>query len=791
MCALNKYCQSLELDKILSMLSENCGCDDSKNIAKNLTPSNDFEEVRLLMKNTSDAYAMSITCGYPSVRGIINIKEKVKLAEVGASLSLKELLDIAVTLKTVASVYNYRISSEIQDDSLSDYFDSLTPLPDLESLICDSIISEEEIADTASAELREIRRKIRINESKIRDQLDKIVSSPETSKYLQERLVTQRNGRFVVPVKAEYRNDVKGMVHDASSSGATIFIEPASVVEANNEIKILKSKERDEINRIISAISAAVGRYSREIIDNYDSLVKIDVIFAKVRLASKMHAIAPELNKNGIVKLINARHPLIDPAKAVPISIEIGKDFDTVVVTGPNTGGKTVTLKTVGLFALMAACGLMIPASDGSSVAVFDSVFSDIGDEQSIEQSLSTFSAHITNIIEILGKANENSLVLLDELGAGTDPVEGAALAVAIIEKLRIFGAKIIASTHYAEIKMFALQTSGVENACCEFDIASLKPTYKLLIGAPGKSNAFAISKRLGMSEDIVKRAGELISNENTRFEDVVSKLEESRQSAEIELEKARDNRIRSENTKKELENMKRELEKEKEKEIERVKAESRRIIETLNAESSRILDELEEIKKAKDSADFSEKVNRARSQMKNNVNALYEISDPIEKKQSSYTLPRPLKSGDSVFISSFGKEGVVIEPPDPSGFALVQAGIIKTKVSVDELRLIDKKKVSYQGSVTKNITSSADRNIRTELDLRGKDSEEAIMDMEAYLDECILLGIRHVTLIHGKGSGVLRSVVRQKLKNNKAVKSYRSGVFGEGEDGVTIVELK
>lgn len=792
MSYVNKYCKILELDKVLSALADCCSCADGKNAALELVPSNDLSEVRQLLSYTSDASVMIDNFGYPSVRGIKNIISKVKLAEVGSSLSLGELLEVAFVLKTVSSVYNYKISTGDTDSSLTPLFDSLFPLPDLETLISDSILSEDELADTASDDLKEIRRSIKRNESKIRDQLDKIISSSSTSKYLQEHLITMRDGRFVVPVKSEYRNEIKGMVHDTSASGATLFIEPAAVVDANNEIRILKAKEREEMNRIIAAISSEVGRNCEVICENYSALVQIDLIFAKVKLASKMKASVPSLNKNGEVKLLKARHPLIDPAKIVPINIEIGFSFDTIVVTGPNTGGKTVTLKTVGLLSLMAACGLMIPAADGSSIAIFDNIFADIGDEQSIEQSLSTFSSHIKNIIEILRDATPNSLVLLDELGAGTDPVEGAALAVSIIEKLRLIGAKIIATTHYPEIKMFALQTPGVENACCEFDVASLKPTYKLLIGVPGRSNAFAISKRLGISDDIISRAGDLVSKENSRFEEVVSNLEESRQSIEKELEKTRLDRIEAERSRKEIDDFRRNLENEKNKEIERAKMQARRIIETVNEESRKILDELEKIRKAKDNPDFSDRVKRAKSQMKNNINALYDVSDPIsERKSSAYSLPRPLVSGDSVFINNIGREGVVITPPDSSGYVFVQAGIIKTKVKIDELRLVEKKKVSYTGSVSKNITSNSERKAQSELDLRGQTTEEAIMEMETYLDNCILLGIRLVTIIHGKGTGALRSAVRQKLKHNNAVKSFRSGVFGEGEDGVTVVELK
>ena len=793
---MEKHCRILELDKVLALLAECCGCPQSKQRALEICPTDDYQTAVERMKLTYDASELATKYGSPSVYGIKDMTASVRRAQVGSSLSLGELLDIGRVLKAIRGVVEYRESCENTQTVLDEMFDSLTPNPELESLIFDSILSEEELADTASAELRDIRRKIRNTEVKIRDQLDKLVRSPATSKYLQEQLVTMRDGRFVVPVKSEYRSEIKGMVHDTSASGATFFIEPASVVEANNEIRILQAREREEINRIIAAMSARVGTFAPYFCESYEMLVRLDLCFAKAKLARKMRAEAPQLTKKGGICLRQARHPLIDSAKIVANDIEVGGEYDTLVVTGPNTGGKTVTIKTAGLLTLMASCGLMIPAMSTSSVCVCDAVFADIGDEQSIEQSLSTFSSHITNIIKILEDVTPNSLVLLDELGAGTDPVEGAALAIAIIERLRKIGCRTIATTHYAEIKMFALQTPGVENASCEFDVASLKPTYRLLTGVPGRSNAFAISQRLGMSDDIIARASELISNEDARFEDVVDKLEESRQELEKQLAELQADRIAAQKNLREAEETRRRIEAEKNREVEQAKAESRRIIERVNYQAQQLLDEIDEIKKQKNSENFAELAARARAQVKSGVNSMYESADPIEEKKQTYVLPRKLVSGDSVLINSLNREGIVVSPPDNSGVAVVQAGIMKMKVPVDDLRLVEKKKVTYNGKapaggVSKKVTSAAERSASTEIDLRGMTTEEALMDLDAFIDNCMLSGIQLITIIHGKGTGALRAAIQKHLRAHKSVRTFRLGVFGEGESGVTIAELK
>ena len=603
-----------------------------------------------------------------------------------------------------------------------------------------------------------------------------------------------RDGRYCVPVKAEYRNEIKGMVHDTSGSGATIFIEPAGVVDENNETRVLKAKEQQEIQRILHDLSCDIGNHAETFIEDYSAIVELDLYFAKARLASKMNASVPNLSDDGKVRLSKARHPLIDRNKIVPIDIALGYDYDVLVITGPNTGGKTVALKTVGLLTLMAMCGMMIPAGESSSVSVFENVFADIGDEQSIEQSLSTFSSHINNTIKILEKTDDRSLVLLDELGAGTDPIEGAALAVAIIERLKLYGAKVAATTHYAEIKMYALQTPRVENACCEFNVETLSPTYRLLVGVPGKSNAFAITEHLGMDTSVVDRARELVSAENANFEDVVEKLEKSRQELEKEHEKAENYRKETERIRLEIAKEKEEMERNREKELEAARISAKRLVEQVRAEAQKLIDEITETQKAADAESSADMIARARAQMKTGIGRIQDIADPIASKNSGYKLPRNLVRGDTVRINGMSKDGTLVGLPDGAGYCLVQTGIVKSKVHISELRLVEnktKKNTLGGGSVTKNIESASRRKAASEVDLRGMDVEQGLLEMDRFIDECVLLNLNTVSVIHGKGTGVLRAAVHQALKKNKAVKSFRLGVYGEGETGVTIVELK
>ncbi|MFR3552494.1 MAG: endonuclease MutS2 [Negativibacillus sp.] len=796
-----RYFHTLELDKVLAKLADQANCDDSKRMALSLTPSDDFSTVQLLMKKTSDAYMLSARYTSPSLHKLKNCEMALRKAEKGSNLSLRELMDVSSVLHNIRSVKDWRKRCEGESTSLDPLFEVLTPNRELENTIDNAVLSEEELADSASAELASLRRKINQAKLRVRERLDQLIKSPTQSKYLQEALVTQRDGRFVVPVKSEYRSEIKGLVHDTSSSGATLFIEPMAVVEANNEIRVLQAKEKQEVDRIIMELSVKVGEFAESIIYSYRSLVEIDLYFAKASLAYKMKATVPNILQTGEIDLKRARHPLIDPEKVVPIDVNLGKDFNTLVITGPNTGGKTVTLKTMGLLTLMAMCGLMLPVAENSSISVYKKVLVDIGDEQSIEQSLSTFSAHMTNIVSIIEEADSDSLVLIDELGSGTDPVEGAALAISIMERLAMYGAKVGATTHYAEIKEYALQTPGVCNASCEFDVETLKPTYRLLIGIPGKSNAFAISQRLGLPEEIIEAAKRNISAEKTRFEDVLSQLDQTRQ--ELEKEKEEVDRLRAEQleSKRNLEQFKQKTYKQMDRELQNAQEKANRIVSSVKAESEKLLQELDDIRRQKESEEFSKLVQGAKSSYRSNINRLEDTANPvIGRVKEEYTPPRPFKKGDLVLITQLNEEGVLLSDPDNAGNVQVQAGIIKTKVPVSDLRLVDKKrrrqlnrmeKKSNGGGVTRTLTDKSQRSASSEIDLRGQTIEEGIMMVDQYIDSCLLMGIKTITIIHGKGTGALRNAIQQHLKNHKAVRSFRLGVYGEGENGVTIAELK
>lgn len=796
-----RYFHTLELDKVLAKLADQANCDDSKRMALSLTPSDDFSTVQLLMKKTSDAYMLSARYTSPSLHKLKNCEMALRKAEKGSNLSLRELMDVSSVLHNIRSVKDWRKRCEGESTSLDPLFEVLTPNRELENTIDNAVLSEEELADSASAELASLRRKINQAKLRVRERLDQLIKSPTQSKYLQEALVTQRDGRFVVPVKSEYRSEIKGLVHDTSSSGATLFIEPMAVVEANNEIRVLQAKEKQEVDRIIMELSVKVGEFAESIIYSYRSLVEIDLYFAKASLAYKMKATVPNILQTGEIDLKRARHPLIDPEKVVPIDVNLGKDFNTLVITGPNTGGKTVTLKTLGLLTLMAMCGLMLPVAENSSISVYKKVLVDIGDEQSIEQSLSTFSAHMTNIVSIIEEADSDSLVLIDELGSGTDPVEGAALAISIMERFAMYGAKVGATTHYAEIKEYALQTPGVCNASCEFDVETLKPTYRLLIGIPGKSNAFAISQRLGLPEEIIEAAKRNISAEKTRFEDVLSQLDQTRQ--ELEKEKEEVDRLRAEQleSKRNLEQFKQKTYKQMDRELQNAQEKANRIVSSVKAESEKLLQELDDIRRQKESEEFSRLVQGAKSSYRSNINRLEDTANPvIGRVKEEYTPPRPFKKGDLVLITQLNEEGVLLSDPDNAGNVQVQAGIIKTKVPVSDLRLVDKKrrrqlnrmeKKSNGGGVTRTLTDKSQRSASSEIDLRGQTIEEGIMMVDQYIDSCLLMGIKTITIIHGKGTGALRNAIQQHLKNHKAVRSFRLGVYGEGENGVTIAELK
>lgn len=787
---MNRHYKTLELDKILDRLAGQTSIDDSRQMALELEPQFDLKKVEVLLAQTDDAVMLSGRFGAPSFGGAKNCSGHLRRAQAGGCLTAGELLTVAQTLRIIRTVKVWHSRFANVETSLDGFFSGLVSNKFLEEKITSAIISEDEISDKASPALSDIRRKIRTASSKAREVLDKIVHSSTYIKYLQDTIVTQRDGRYVVPVRSECRNNVPGLVHDTSSSGATVFIEPMGVVQANNDIKMLKAKEQEEIERILFELSANAGDFADSIVRSYANLAELNLIFAKANLAYSMRASKPIMNDRGVIDIKQARHPLISKDAVVPVDIVLGKSFDTLVVTGPNTGGKTVTLKTLGLLTLMAMCGLLVPCADNSELSVFRRVLVDIGDEQSIEQSLSTFSAHMTNIIQIIKLANAGSLCLIDELGAGTDPVEGAALAIAILEKLRSKHSKIASTTHYAELKEFALRTDGVENGCCEFDVATLKPTYRLLIGVPGKSNAFAISKRLGMENEIVERARQLVSNESRQFEDVVEKLEKRRQSLEKQLENANRLTAKANTEKQKAENEIQKAKQKAEREIEKAKQEAQRIISQIRAQADAVTAELEKARKEKDMSV------QARTQLKREIDKMEAHADPIKAKNTpdeEYKLPRPLKVGDTVLIYDIDKNATVLAPPNKDGLVLVQAGIIKTRVDVKNLRLLKSqiKPAQSRFPSTRNVPSKMDVRPETEVDVRGETGFDAVNIVDKAIDNAVLAGINKMTIIHGKGTGVLRREINQYLKTNKAVKSHRLGVFGEGEDGVTIVELK
>ena len=789
---------ALELDKILDMLAGETCCADAAHIARSLRPQTELPLVQRLVEETDDACRLMAGFGTPSFGQLSNVTNPLRRAEAGAALMPGELLRVAETLRVIRSLREWRAHCEGVSTCLDDRFSALAANKYLEERIAGVVISEEEIADTASPALADIRRKMRAASARVREQLDRMVRSATYQKALQEPIVTIRGGRFVVPVKAEHRGEVAGLVHDTSASGATVFVEPMGAVEANNELKVLRSREQAEIERILQELSAEVGSFATAIIADYELVLELNVIFAKGQLAYKMKAIRPRLTADGHTVLHKARHPLIDAKKIVPVDVELGGGFDTLVITGPNTGGKTVTLKTLGLLTVMTMCGLLPPVSDDSQIAVCDRVLVDIGDEQSIEQSLSTFSSHMVNVIRILEQADARSLVLLDELGAGTDPVEGAALAIAILERLRQQGARIGATTHYAELKAYAIHTPGVENASCEFDVASLRPTYRLLIGVPGRSNAFAITRRLGMDEALVEHAKSLISGDDRRLEDVVSSLDARRQELEQKLQAAEDDRLRTQRAAAAAEEKLGELEQRREKELENARQQARGIVEKARQQAQQLMDELDDLRRQKESADFAQKTQQAKSQLRSRLRRLDDAVDPVaQRDMGEYVLPRALQKGDRVLLQDMGLQATVTALPDDKGLVEVQAGAIRTRTPLQNLRLYESKRAEKKGRPAPalrtggGLTSRMERSAATDLDLRGMTVEEALLEVDRFLDNAVLCGLERVTLIHGKGTGALRAAVQQHLRGHKQVKGFRLGTYGEGETGVTVVELK
>lgn len=792
-----KYYKKLELDKILELLAEQTYSDACREKALKINPLKDGDKVRQELRKTDDAFTLSAKFGTPRFRQIKDISFSLKRSKSGSMLSFRELLDVADILRETGMLCDWYSQCESVENSLSEYFSELYPIKSLEQRITESIASEEEMSDAASPELASIRKRIIRQGQHIREQLDSMLKNKNTQKYLQENLVTMRDGRYVVPVKSEHKNDVPGLVHDTSATGQTFFIEPMSVVEANNEIRVLKAKEQAEIERITRELSEEVGANADSIANNFRLAQILELYFAKANLGAKMRAITPTVVDEPKVILNNARHPLLNPDTAVPISVEIGEKYDCLIITGPNTGGKTVAIKTVGLLTLMAMCGLMIPAGDGSVIGMFDGIYVDIGDEQSIEQSLSTFSSHMVNVVNILERADDRSLVLIDELGSGTDPVEGAALAVSILTTFKSYCCKVLATTHYQEVKMFALETEGVENASCEFDVETLKPTYRLIVGVPGKSNAFAISQRLGMPDTVISRAQELVSTENKRFEQIVDALEKSRQELEQLKESIAISERNAKMTEDELRKKLSDLEEQKEKELEKARQRSMSIIEETRMRSNILLNELEELKKLKDKEALRKGLSEAKGKVSGELNRMHDAANPVViRVTEDYVLPRPLKAGDTVMLADTKKEGSLLTVPNASGVCYVQVGMMRVKTTQKNLRLVDNKKKQQTpqrtgGTVKKQVTSNMNRRSGMELDIRGMMGDEGVLEVERFIDSSQLAGISQITIIHGKGTGALRAAVHQCLKTHPSVKSYRLGAYGEGEAGVTVVELK
>ena len=790
---MNKNHKTLELDLILEKLAAECSCDDAKDLARGLKPAGDMAEVEMLLQQTEDAFSLLARFGGPSFSGLKNVNNSLHRAAAGGSLNPKELLDIAYCLRALRTLDEWRNHSSGVKTSLDFFFEGITSNKYLETKILSCIVSEEEIADKASDTLFDIRKKIRSKENSIREKLDSLIHSSHYQQFLQEAIITQRNGRFVVPVKAECRGNVPGLVHDTSSTGATVFIEPASVVDANNDIKVLQGKERDEIMRILYELSAESGDFAESIKHSYESAIRLNLIFAKAHLAYKMKATKPILNNEGIICLKKARHPLIDPKKVVATDIALGDEYDTLVITGPNTGGKTVSLKTLGLLTLMTMCGLFIPVADMSRVSVFNNILVDIGDEQSIAQSLSTFSSHMVNIIDIMKKADDKSLILIDELGAGTDPVEGAALAVSIIEALREKGAIIAATTHYAELKAYALDTPGVTNGCCEFDTETLRPTYKLLIGVPGRSNAFAILKHLGMTQDVIDNAKAIVGSDNRDFEAVLEKLEASRHALEEERKIAEEMTERARKIEEKAQSEMDKIETLKARELDKAKREAQKLIDAAERKSSQFLLELDKLKKEQTSSNATEIARKTRRAVKAQMGEMDDLINPNELADNwdyDYKLPRNPIPGDRIVIKGIG-EGEVLEFKNNNVF--VKSGLLKTRVKLSDIMILDKPKkkpVKTQHNVYRT-SSRADADVKTEIDMRGETVDEALSELGLFIDRCVLNNIEEIRIIHGKGTGALRSAVTDYLKTHPNVSEYRLGRYGEGENGVTIAKLK
>lgn len=789
---------TLELPAVLEKIAQYAVSEGAKERIRAIRPYRYLEDIRISLTEITDALRLMASRSAPTFSGLADVTVQLRRVEIGGTLGFAELLRVAELLRCARATAEYGDPSNRRDGlktSLDHYFAAITTNKFLEDRITGAILSEEEMADTASSELASIRRQIRAANARVRDVLNRIITSQTYSKYLQESLITQRGGRFVVPVKAEFKGEISGLVHDVSSSGATIFVEPSQVVEANNEIKVLAAKEEKEIERILAELSAEVANFSGGIADDIRILTMLDAVFAKAQYSLATDSYAPQLSDGLVVDLKRARHPLLEQKTAVPIDINIGKTFNTLVITGPNTGGKTVALKTLGLLTLMVQCGLHIPAAEDSTVSLFTRIFADIGDEQSISQSLSTFSSHMSNIVGILEELDDRSLTLFDELGAGTDPTEGAALAMAIIEHVRSQGSLVAATTHYAELKMFAISTDGVENAACEFDVETLKPTYRLLIGVPGKSNAFAISKRLGLDERIIEEARKALSGESVRFEDVLTDLDRKRQTMERELALAARTRMETEKEKREVEKRESEIERQSEKTLEEARRQAQKILAEAKEASDAAFDELAQLKRQAAAEQFAIDVVGARAKMSRKINDAAARANPSAPRRAERK-PRTVHAGDLVAFGGAGTQAEVLTEPDKNGNVTLQAGIMTVTVKADTLTVLEedakREKVKFTPAKESTIyRSSVTRMASTTLDLRGMMSDEALIELERFLDTAQMAKLSPLTIIHGKGTGALRAAVQQYLRKDRRVAAFRPGKYGEGEAGVTVVELK
>ena len=784
MLNLEKSIRILEFDKILNMLSALAMTEGAKKRAITLLPSSNLDTVKKRQELTANAKKMAGIKGAPSFGSMPEILNSVEKAEKNSILSPREILDVASVLQSTRGLIEYIRSDALEKCALTEFFDLLVPNKELEARIFKAIISEDMIADEASPALANIRRKIRYQTNRIREILQGYLTG-ESSKHLRESLVTMRNGRYVLPVKSENKNEIKGLIHDTSGTGATLFIEPMVVVEANNELRTLMGEEQTEIERILAEFSADIANFAMQLSNNYRNITEIAFYFACAELSYKMNAVEPKINSKRLVMLDRARHPLLDKEKVVPITISLGEAYRMLVITGPNTGGKTVTLKTLGLFSLMLQAGLQIPA-ESADMCIFDGIFADIGDEQSIEQSLSTFSGHMLSVVNILNEITSNSLTLFDELGAGTDPIEGAALAQSILETVLKSGALCSATTHYAELKAFALTTDEVSNASCEFDINTLKPTYRLIIGAPGKSNAFLISQKLGVPTSVVERAKELTTDDSKSFEAVIGKLEETRLQMEKERDEALRQRIEFEEFKKNAENELKERLSRAERDSEEMIRKAQQMITGAKASAEFIFDKLDKIQK--DQSNYGDK----KREIRQKLTEADDTYNPVEEIDENYVLPRPLKKGDLVILRNIGTEAVLLDDPDKNGNVLVKSGIAQTKTNIKNLVLVtEKKKVEKKSGSAKRTVTISSSAFSVSLDVRGKNVEEAWIDVDKYLDDAIFHGIKSVTIVHGKGTGLLRKGLWEFFRKDKRIKKYRNGEYGEGDFGVTVVELK